>query len=179
MRADRSLQIAAIAFKLVAGFLLLFVLDGCQQRPTTVTGAITLDGRPLTIPSDARGTVIFQPDGGHGTMATGLLDSTGHFHLATGSSPEVAPGKYYVTVSVSQLLPKIANEEQGAKLITPEKYSSPRDSGLAADVKPGENQINLDLISNAGDPSTKPPDSSSVDTQPNDALSPKTVTEKK
>ena len=64
-------------------------------------------------------------------MATGLLDSTGHFNLATGSSPEVPQGKYYVTVSVAQLLPKTENEERSAKLITPAKYASPRDSGLA------------------------------------------------
>jgi hypothetical protein len=112
---------------------------------------VTVDGKPFTLPSDARGTVVFQPDGGHGTMATGLLNSTGHFQLATGSSSEIAQGKYYVTVTVSQLLQKTESEEQGAKLITPARYSSPNDSGLTADVRAGENQITLNLDSKADD----------------------------
>jgi hypothetical protein len=179
MRVDQSVQVGRIALKLAASVLLLLVVDGCQERPTTVSGAITLDGRPLAVPSDARGTVIFQPDGGRGTMATGLLDPTGHFHLATGSLPEVAQGKYYVTVSVSQLLPKAENEEQDAKLITPVKYSSARESGLAANVKPGENQLTFDLKSSVDDGSTKSPSSSSDASQPNDVSSQKTPAEKK
>jgi hypothetical protein len=126
---------------------------GCQQRPTTVSGTVTLDGRQLTIPSDARGTVVFQPNGGRGTMATGLLDPTGHFELATGSSREVAPGKYYVTISVAQLLAKTDQEEQGTRLITPVKYASGSESGLAADVKPGENKLNF-YLNSAEDDST-------------------------
>jgi hypothetical protein len=98
-------------------------------------------------------------------MATGLLDSTGHFNLATGSSPEVAQGKYYVTVSVAQLLPKVENEEQGAMLITPAKYASPRDSGLAIDVKPGENRITFDLVSSTDDGNANSPSSTSNDSR--------------
>jgi hypothetical protein len=151
MRPDRLTQESRILLKLAANILLLVVIGGCQERPTTVSGTVTLDGRPITVPADARGTVVIQPEGGHGTMATGLLDSTGHFNLATGSSPEVARGKYSVTVSVAQLLPKAENGEQGAKLITPEKYASPRESGLEIDVKQGENQVTFDLISNNDD----------------------------
>jgi hypothetical protein len=128
--------------------LVMLVFAGCQQRPTTVSGNVKLDGQPLTIASDARGTVVFQPDGGRGTMSTGVLDSTGHFSLATGSSLEVAPGMYYVTISVSQLLPKSDQEEQAARLITPAKYASASESGLKADVAPGENHFSFDLISN-------------------------------
>src|SRR5215212_9559572 len=120
MQPGRLAETISNAVKLAGVFLLLIVTDGCQQQPTTVSGSITIDGGPLIVPADARGTIVFQPDGGHGTMATGLLDSTGHFKLATGSSSEVAQGKYYVTVSVAQLLPKVENEQQGANLITPE-----------------------------------------------------------
>jgi hypothetical protein len=168
MCPNRLAQKSRILLKLAAGILLLVVISGCQERPTTVAGAVTLDGRPLTVPADARGTVVFQPDGGHGTMATGLLDSTGHFNLATGSSSEVARGKYFVTVSVAQLLPKAENGEQGAKLITPEKYASPRESGLEIDVKPGENQVTFDLVSSTDEGNTGSSGASSEASQSND-----------
>jgi hypothetical protein len=149
MQADRFVDVFGLAPRFVGICLLLLVAEGCQQRPTTVSGTITLDGRPLAVASDARGTVVFQPDGGRGTMAVGLLDSTGHFRLATGSSKEVAPGKYYVSVSVAHLLPKSEREEQGAELVTPAKYASPGESGLEANVVPGQNQFSFDLSSSA------------------------------
>lgn len=172
MCPDRLAQESRISRKLAASILLLVVIGGCQERPTTVSGAVTLDGRPLTVPADARGTVVFQPDGGQGTTATGLLDSTGHFNLATGSSTEIARGKYYVTVSVAHLLPKVENEEQGAKLITPAKYASPRDSGLEFDVKPGENRITFDLVSNTDEGNASSPGSSSEASHSNDTSLP-------
>src|SRR6476659_9908330 len=122
MRPHKFGRAVGITLKFASGSVLLLVLIGCREQPTTVSGVVTLDGRPLKVSSNARGTVVFQPDGGHGTMATGLLDSTGHFKLATGSSSDVARGKYYVTVSVSELLPKADGEEQGATLVTPAKY---------------------------------------------------------
>jgi hypothetical protein len=173
MRSDRLAQESRVLLKLTASILLLVVIGGCQERPTTVSGTVTLDGRPLTVPADARGTVVIQPDGGHGTMATGLLDSTGHFNLATGSSPEVARGKYFVTVSVAQLLPKAENGEQGAKLITPEKYASPRESGLEIDVKPGENQVTFDLVSSNDEENTGTSGASSEASHSNGTALPK------
>lgn len=150
------MQINHLGQRLFATCLLLLAVEGCQQRPTTVSGTITLDGKPLTIASDARGTVVFNPDGGHGTVATGLLDTSGHFDLATGSSKVIAPGAYYVTVSVAQLLPKSDQGEQGSHLVTPAKYASARDSGLEATVTLGENQLTFDLRSDAGDASSPP-----------------------
>src|SRR5262245_59216763 len=126
---------------------------GCQEQPTTVTGKVTLDGKPLAIGSDARGTVIFQPAGGQGSMATGLLDPTGHFQLATGASTEIAPGKYQVAVSVARLLPPSEQAEQGAERVTPARYASTSDSGLAAEVAPGENRVSFDLVSSTDDES--------------------------
>lgn len=149
--------------------LVMLVFAGCQQRPTTASGNVKLDGQPLTIASDARGTVIFQPDGGRGTMSTGVLDSSGHFSLATGSSLEVAPGKYYVTVSVSQLLPKSDQEEQAARLITPAKYASAGESGLKANVVPGENHFSFDLMSDPNDEGARATNSSPDASQENGA----------
>ena len=179
MRPKRFAEVVTIVLKLAPSLVLLVVIGGCQDHASTVFGVITIDGRPFTIPADARGTVVFQPDGGHGTMATALLDATGHFNLATGSSPEVAQGKYYVTVSVAQLLPKVENEEQGAKLITPAKYSSPRDSGLVIDVKPGVNQVTLDLLSGTDEGKANAPDSTTDASHSDESSLPKSATENK
>lgn len=165
MLAKRSLRVNAPRHALFATCLSLLVVAGCQQRPTTVSGAVTLDGKPLTIASDTRGTIVFNPDGGRGTVATGLLDATGHFDLATGSSNVVAPGEYYVTISVAQLLPKSDQGEQGSQLVTPAKYASARESGLAATVIDGENHIDFHLHSDA---SSRPAETPAADKPPAD-----------
>jgi len=128
---------------------LIVLVEGCRERPTTVVGNITVDGQPYKLPADARGTIVFQPEGGRGTLATGLLDSTGHFKLAIGSSSEVPPGKYHVTVSISKLLPPAEGQEQAAQLITPPRYASAQQSDLEATVQPGENVLSFNLDSHA------------------------------
>ncbi len=123
------------------------VCGGCRQPTSTVSGVVTIDGKPMTLASDTRGTIVFQPTGGQGATATGLLDATGHFKLATGSQSDIAPGKYQVAISVIQLLPPTEDSEQAGKRVTPAKYSSAIDSGLQANVVPGENQLKFDLSS--------------------------------
>jgi hypothetical protein len=133
--------------RLLPLFALLILIGGCQQRRTTVDGTVTIDGKPVSIATDARGTVVFHPIGGQGTMLTGLLDPSGHYRLATGASSNVAPGKYRVSVSIVELLPKSDQSAQAAQRITPAKYASPNDSGLGAEVVPGENRVDFDLSS--------------------------------
>jgi hypothetical protein len=139
----------------IVACLLLPITEGCRERPTTVAGVVTLDGKPLTISRDTRGTVIFEPDGGRGTMATGLLDPSGHFNLSVGSSFVVSPGKYQVAISVSRELPKSdQGEAQAAEFIVPRRYASTRESGLQAEVVPGENKLQFDVTSGPEDPSS-------------------------
>ena len=130
-----------------ATLLLMMVCAGCGPTTSTVTGVVTIDGKPLTLASDTRGTVVFQPSGGRGAMATGVLDEAGHFKLATGALSEIAPGQYQVAISVVQLLPPSEESEQAGNRITPARYSSAIDSGLQADVVPGENDMKFDLSS--------------------------------
>lgn len=92
-------------------------------------------------------------------MATGLIDSSGRFNLATGGSARVAPGKYQVAISVVRLLPRTEDVEQGTELITPAKYASLHESGLHADVTPGENRFSFDLNSSARDEIASSPES--------------------
>lgn len=151
---------------LIASFACLLLAVGCQPKPSTVTGVVTLDGKPAPVGSDSRGTVVFQPAGGQGSMATGVLDSKGHFALATGASPIVSPGKYQVAISVVELLPRTEQAERGGKRLTPAKYSSAIDSGLQAEVVPGPNEFKFDLISGTNsqfesdDPAALEPESS-------------------
>src|SRR5262245_43096515 len=147
--ADRSASATNMFCRPLTICIFVFAAGGCQQRPTTVSGMVTLDGKTLSVHSDARGTVVFQPAGGQGTMATGLLDPTGHFQLASGSSTEIAPGKYHVAVSVVQLALKSDQAEQGTERITPARYASASESGLAADVAPGDNRLRFDLVTGA------------------------------
>jgi hypothetical protein len=165
MPVDRRTHSFGSAGALLLVAASLIVAGGCQQRPTTVSGTVTLDGRSLNVASDTRGTVVFQPDGGLGTVATGLIDTTGHFELATGSSKEIAPGDYYVTVSVAKLLPKSDQGEQGSQLVTPAKYSSARESGLVAKVQPGENHLKFELNSSEDSGGSSAPSSTSDKSQ--------------
>jgi len=167
MKPDRLIQ-AVFIRRLLTICVLLMLVEGCQERPTTVSGAVTLDGRPLSVASNSQGTVVFQPVGGQGTTATGLLDSIGHFTLATGASPHIAPGTYLVSVSVVELLPKSEETAQGAKRITPAKYATPNDSDLEASVKPGENHFNFDLESSDDDISSNESNSTAPLSSPGD-----------
>lgn len=147
MQVPRYFTYGRMLPSLAVGFVLL--LSGCRETPTSVAGTVTLDGKPLVVASDARGTVVFQAIGGQGTVATGLLDPAGHFELAVGSSNEIPPGKYQVAVTVSELLPKSDNAEQRAKFVTPAKYGSVQQSGLRAEVHSGENQFVFALTSDS------------------------------
>lgn len=129
--------------------MLLLGTVGCQQSQSTVSGIATLDGKPLVIQSDERGTVVFQPVSGQGSTASALLDSRGHFKLAIGSSSSIPPGKYCVAISVVRSMPRTEGVEQGAERITPEMYSSGSTSGLDAEVLPSPNEFVFDMKSTA------------------------------
>lgn len=174
MRTVRFAALTARAGRLSAYCALVLGSSGCRPSPVTVSGLVTLDGQPLAIASDSRGTIVFQPISGQGSTASGLLDSSGHFQLATGASLDIAPGKYQVAISVVQLLPQSEGAEQGAKSVTPAKYSSANTSGFEVDVLPAANKFKFDLSSNADEsveamePATSPADSVDV-SQPSPA----------
>ena len=46
-----------------------------------------------------------------------------------------------------ELLPRSEQSAQTGQRITPDRYASPSESGLEADVVPGENRFNFDLSS--------------------------------
>ncbi|MGD9634096.1 MAG: hypothetical protein AB7G28_13360 [Pirellulales bacterium] len=131
----------------VAAVCLAVVCAGCGPTTSTVNGRVTMDGKPLAISDDARGTIVFHPAGGQGATATGLLDRTGNFHLGIGASSNIVPGRYQVAISIVELVPATDGSEPRGKRVTPAKYSSAIDSGLQADVALGENDFTFDMSS--------------------------------
>jgi hypothetical protein len=125
--------------------LCLLLLGGCGRgdRPATyrVTGAVTLDGKPLPF-----GAVVFAPE--RGRAATGQIRSDGTYTLGTYQPGDGAvAGKHCVAV--------VAREESrgGGPLaeksgawVAPQSYSDYTKSGLTYQVKPdGPNVYDIKL----------------------------------
>lgn len=120
---------------------------GCGGNRASVSGVVTLDGKPL--PPGTIGGVSFHPVG-EGPVAVGDLTPSGEYRLQTGTAAGLAAGSYIVTVSASEppQIPASPNIAPSApKLVTPVKYSLKEQSGLQVEVQPGENRVPLDLSS--------------------------------
>ncbi len=125
-------------------FCLMFV--GCGSDLATVSGAVTLDGKPLVGTERLRGTVQFTPEDGHGTSAVGYLDGNGRYNLSSGSRVGVLPGKYLVSVSATEIIPpKIPGAAPGGRLATPPRYAEAKNSGFMAEVVRGRNTFDYAL----------------------------------
>lgn len=128
---------------------------GCgNDYDAFVTGRVTLAGAPLT-----RGTVSFMPQSA-GPPASGSIAADGIYELRTGRAESISSGPYIVTVTANEPPTQAQGEDGGplplGKAITPRWYADPATSGLAYTVKPGKNEINLDL-STTPPPGYKPP----------------------
>lgn len=131
------------------------MLAGCSEPPfeSTVSGVVTLDGSPI-----GPGMIQYVPvDRGH-TPATGTIQVGGDYQLNTSNAAGVQPGEYDVTVAVYDH-PKLAPGERApigsSRLRTPEKYFSLDSTDLRFTVEPGENTIDIPLVSE-GEASTGP-----------------------
>jgi hypothetical protein len=132
---------------LVCSLLVLPLLTGCGERLSTVTGQVTLDGRPLARGPELVGTVQFVPQDG-GPTATAYLDESGRYNLSSGSRKGTQPGHYLVAVSATKIIS--ADTEGGAasgRPATPRHYANPKESGFSVDVEPGDNSFDFALVS--------------------------------
>ncbi|EAQ77060.1 carboxypeptidase-like regulatory domain-containing protein [Blastopirellula marina] len=120
---------------LAVGILLL----GCgPSGPATglVSGAITLDGKPLP-----KAEVVFYPDAGR--ASSGVTDDTGQYELMfTYDTRGCLPGEHQVVVSTRVLSSDEPDAVRMPELI-PRKYR--KKGELTASVEPGTNVINFDL----------------------------------
>lgn len=127
------------------------VTAGCGEPTATVSGVVLLDGAPLAMSDDMRGTVVFQPVNQEGPTLNGIINATGCYELATGANKLVRPGEYTATVSAVEILS--AGKDRPlptGRRMTPDKYATAADSGLNIVVAPGPNSIKLNLTSDAG-----------------------------
>ncbi len=121
--------------------LLLTVAAGCGPgNHATVTGTVTLNGKPLRT-----GTVTFHPSEA-GPVAYGMIGMDGGYTLQTGTRPGLTVGRYVATVVATTDRPS-PGEELPGKLLTPARYGDVKQSDLRFEVKPGRNQIDLPLQS--------------------------------
>ncbi len=118
---------------LIAGLL---ICTGCgdgkkvDENRTTVSGAITFDGKPLPA-----GTISF----GSSTDSTG---STVPIRDGKYASGRVPLGSNMVTIDTSSV--RYGNPAQFVEI--PERYMDPTKSGLSVDVQPGTNEnVNFEL----------------------------------
>jgi hypothetical protein len=120
---------------------------------SSVSGVVTLDGK--IVPT---GTVSFTPSSA-GPTAFSLIAADGKYSVRTGRESGLPPGQYSVSVTANEPPAALRSKDGGpaplGKPITPEWYRNPTTSGLSYDVKPGENEINLELKS-APPPGWKP-----------------------
>ncbi len=126
-------------------------LIGCGSNLASVSGTVTLDGQPLAGSEKLRGTVQFSPESGGGTAAVGYLDQNGRYNLSTGSRVGALPGKYFVSVSATEIIPpQIPGEAPSGRLATPRRYADAKKSGFAAEVASGSNTFDFSLLSHGG-----------------------------
>lgn len=116
---------------ILLGFGLLDAV-GCAPRTATVSGMVTLDGRPVET-----GAILLAPAEGEGSPVTATI-TAGRYELTT------RPGKMRVQISAPVVVEKRkAYEGPDAPLIEvtrerlPARYNT--ESELAIDLQPGDN----------------------------------------
>lgn len=130
---------------------MLLVVAGCSSQgpeKTTVTGTVTLDGKPV----EGAGVVI-TPEAG-GLPANATTDASGKFEMEALLGPStVAVTKTKSTGGSNEELaegesPKDMGETANVEYLVPMKYGLPQTSGLKVDVAKGMEPVELKLTSN-------------------------------
>jgi hypothetical protein len=122
--------------------LVALLAIGCGGRSDLglVTGTVTLDGKPL--PS---AFLVFAPTGG-GTSSRGKTDASGHYEMMfTDSEKGAWIGENVVRINTGDVG---GGDQAGPKELVPVAYN--RDTTLKVEVKPGNNNFDFPLTSNAG-----------------------------
>ena len=157
-------------FSRLSVVFLVAMCVGCGGGPNvqSVTGTITLDGKPIS-----GAVVTFQPiEGGTGQPAVGTTDVEGKYTVTDMKSDKIgsgaAAGEYRVGVmwfkpgadssqatgaSGGNEETAVSNDKKdvtsvsGPEALLPADYQSPTSSGLTASVNAGANTIDFPLVS--------------------------------
>lgn len=167
---------------------LVVVAAGCSSRapdappparPAPISGAITLDGKPL-----GSAVVTFMPQGTLGAEAVGETGADGSYVAATAGKAGVLPGEYRVIVSYLAapggkavgLEPRskrpMPEELIRSKELLPGRASNPARTTLSATVPPGGGRINYALIGPLAEPPPALPPGSMNRIRPSGLLGP-------
>ena len=122
---------------------LLFLGCGPSDRPPigTVTGTVTLDGKPLP-----GATVTYFPE--KGRMASGTTDESGRYEVMyLPDTPGTVTGKNSVSITLGdgEAPPVPEGGKPAPRSSIPARYNT--DTELTADVQPGENTFDFKLES--------------------------------
>ena len=121
-------------------------LVGCSNGVPTysVTGTVRVNGKPAP-----HGTVMFRPvevskEDGKRHVARASIEKDGTYTLTT---IETGDGAVAGMHKVAVLMPPYSASETGpqAKPLIPAKFNTPNTSGLEYEVKPGSNEIDIEL----------------------------------
>ena len=128
-------------------FMMLLTLGCGQSQEATVSGKVTLDGDPLD-----HGSVIFVAGSKtKADSAAGDIKPDGTYLVQIGQSGKMLCGEYQVAVtarSPSQPHP-MGGPPMPGELTTPARYADATTSGLRFMIRPGENTIDIPLVSDA------------------------------
>ncbi|MFO0880901.1 MAG: carboxypeptidase-like regulatory domain-containing protein [Gemmataceae bacterium] len=139
-------------------------LTGCGGGLKSVTGSVSLDGKPVT-----SATVVFTTADGK-SSASGMTDSSGNFSLSTNGKPGAPVGEYKVTVVKTTVIEGEASKpgspeyfkqmqkgmapsgpmvssSSGPQSSLPAKYAAVQTTPLTAKV-PSDGPIKLELKAN-------------------------------
>jgi len=118
---------------------------GCSggALESQVSGTVSLDGKAI-----GPGVVVFALDGS-AKPAIGAIQSDGTYSMKTSRQVGLVPGHYQIAVSIRE---QPVNMQPGdrpppGKSLIPEKYESVETAGLARDVQPGLNVVDIELQS--------------------------------
>lgn len=147
----RLLKLAVSPLALILAFAV-----GCGRHPARLSGAVTLDGKPLT-----NGVIMLSP-ARTGPSAYGAIGSDGRYELKTGSEHGLEPGDYVVTVAANESGPEAPDPRSGAApairpLMTPQRYADVATSPLRITVKPGNQTLAIELTTDPQPSSHDPP----------------------
>jgi hypothetical protein len=118
------------------------VVSGCTDGKSSITGTVTLDGRPI-----ANGAIVFVKQGGD-LARDGAVITDGAFQAT------LPPGSYKLELNAQKVVGKRKQkgfdgkdeEVEIAEEAFPPRYNA--QSELLQEIKPGANTLKLDLKTN-------------------------------
>ena len=115
----------------------LVLLPGCgdgRPKRVPVSGTVLIDGKPLT-----SGFITFHTGGGR--PASGHIDKQGRFTLTCFDKDDgVMLGTHPISVEATETL-----DANHMRWLIPQKYNSPKTSGLEVEIKGPTNSLTIKL----------------------------------